>query len=131
MIREAGIVVNNTPKIQLDYPSTDDHSIYFPGGNFGIPLSLWGVFSYFTTSNTSLETLNACDEVFLLTPTRWDPHSSSYAQNKDCMLDWQGNILAKQDRQRIVLYGVEADPMMIASFKISKDESNFIDDVID
>ena len=47
------------------------------------------------------------------------------------MLDWQVNILAKQDRQRIVLSDVEADPMMIASLQISKDESNFIDDVID
>ena len=45
-------------------------------------------------------------------------------------MDWQGNILAKQDRQRIVLSDVEADPMMIASLQICKDESNFIDDVI-
>ena len=59
MIREAGIVVNDTPKIQLDDPSADDHSIYFPGENFRIPLSLWGVFSYFTTSKPSVETLNA------------------------------------------------------------------------
>ena len=87
MIREAGIVVNDTPKIQVDDPSTADHSIYFPGEDFRIPLSLWGVFSYFPTSKPSVDTLNACDEVFLLTPTRWDPHSSSYAQNEECMLD--------------------------------------------
>ena len=47
------------------------------------------------------------------------------------MLDWQWNILAKQDRQRIVISDVKADPMVISSLQISKDESNFIDDVID
>ena len=70
IIMEAGIVVNDTPKIQLYYPSIDDHSIYFPGENFRIPLSLWGVFSYYTTSKPSVETLNACDGVFLLTPKK-------------------------------------------------------------
>ena len=47
------------------------------------------------------------------------------------MLYWQGDILENQDRQRIVLSDVEADPMMIVSLQIIKDESNFIDDVID
>ena len=30
MMREAGLVVNETPKIQVDDPSITDHSIYFP-----------------------------------------------------------------------------------------------------
>lgn len=68
MIREAGIIIHDTSKIQLDDPLVVDHSIYFPAGEFRIPLSLWGVFSYFPTSKPSVETLNACDEVFLLTP---------------------------------------------------------------
>ena len=131
MIREAGIIVNDTPKIQMDDPSAKDHSIYFPGEDFRIPLSLWGVFSFFPTSKPSAETLNACNKVFLLTPTKWNPHSSSYAQNEECMLDWQGNLLEKQERQRIVLSDVEADPIMVASLQISTDESNVIDHIID
>ena len=47
------------------------------------------------------------------------------------MLDWQGNILEKKDRQRIMLSYIEADPMMIASLQISKYESNVIDNIID
>ena len=35
MIREAGIVVNDTTKIQLDDPSADDHYIHFPVKNSG------------------------------------------------------------------------------------------------
>ena len=30
MIREEGIQVNDTPKIQVNDPTTSDHSIYFP-----------------------------------------------------------------------------------------------------
>ena len=40
MIREEGIQVNDTPKIQVNDPTTSDHSIYFPETGFRIPLSL-------------------------------------------------------------------------------------------
>ena len=131
MVRESGIVINGTLKIQVDYPSVEDHSIDFPEEKFRIPLSLWGLFSYFQTSKPSVETLNACDEVFPLTPNICDPHQSSYSLNKDCMLDWQGNILEKKDRQRIMLSDIKSDPMMLASVQIIKDNSNFIDNIID
>ena len=44
---EAGIKVNDIPKIQVKNPTVDDHTIIFPQGNLWIPLSLWGIFSYF------------------------------------------------------------------------------------
>ena len=47
MIREEGIQVNGTPKIQVNDPMTSDHSIYLPETDFRILLSLWSVFSYF------------------------------------------------------------------------------------
>ena len=46
------------------------------------------------------------------------------------MLDWQGNILEKKDRQRIILSDIEPDPMMVASLQISTDNSNVIDNII-
>ena len=88
MIMEASIGINDTPKIQVGDPSVEDHLIYLPSETFRIPLSLWGLFSSFPTLNTSVETLNAWDEVFLLTRYIWDPHQSSYSLNEDCMLDW-------------------------------------------
>ena len=57
MLREAGITVNEIPKIQVDQPSEEHHSITFPETEFRIPLSLWGVFSYFPTSKPTHETL--------------------------------------------------------------------------
>ena len=46
VIREAGIMLNDTPKIQIDDPGVEHHSIYFEDTKFRIPLSLWGTFSY-------------------------------------------------------------------------------------
>ena len=78
MIRETGIVLNDTPEIQVDDTSVEYHSIYSPEEKIRIPLYFWGVFSYFPTSKPSVETLNARDKVFLLTPNIWDPHQSPY-----------------------------------------------------
>jgi hypothetical protein len=50
VLREAGIRVQDTLKIQVNDPSVDDHSLCFPETGFRIPLSLWGMFSYFPTS---------------------------------------------------------------------------------
>ena len=47
---EAGIRVNDTPKIQTSNPTEEDRSIYFPDNDFLVPLSLWGLFSFFITS---------------------------------------------------------------------------------
>ena len=49
VMREAGIVVNDTPKIHMKNPTIEDHSIYFADSNFRIPMALWGTFSYFPT----------------------------------------------------------------------------------
>jgi hypothetical protein len=50
MMREAGIIVSDTPKIQVGNPTEEHHSIFSPGTQLRIPMSLWGVFSYFPTS---------------------------------------------------------------------------------
>ena len=45
----------------------------------------------------------------MLTPTRWNPHDDAYAANVNSMLDWEGNILPKTARQRIVLSDIPDD----------------------
>jgi hypothetical protein len=49
VMRETGIIVNDTPKIYLKDLTVEDHTILFDDSNFRIPLSLWGIFSYFPT----------------------------------------------------------------------------------
>jgi len=53
VMREAGIKVDDIPKMQVKDPSATDHAIVFPDGNFCMPLSLWGIFSYFPTKAPS------------------------------------------------------------------------------
>jgi hypothetical protein len=59
MMREAGVIVRDTPKIQLDDPSEEDHAITFPETGFRMPLSFWGVFSYFRTTKPTRSSLVA------------------------------------------------------------------------
>ena len=49
LLREAGIIVNECPKIQTDHPSIEDHSLYFEEDDLRIHLGLQGIFSYFST----------------------------------------------------------------------------------
>ena len=69
MMREAGVTVSTTPKIQVSQPSVEDHSIFFPETGFRIPLSLEGVFSYFPTSKPMQDDLEHSDNIYMLTPT--------------------------------------------------------------
>jgi hypothetical protein len=63
MMREAGVIVQDTPKIQLDDPSGEEHALAFPETGFRFPLSLWGVFSYFRTTTPPNDDLVEPDEV--------------------------------------------------------------------
>ena len=80
IIREAGIELNDTPKIQIDDPDVEYHSVYFKETKFRIPLSLWGTFSNFSSTKTIVEFLNECEKIHVLRPTVWNPHSSPYAK---------------------------------------------------
>ena len=51
MIREMGVTVNDVPKIHKEDPTVDGHAITFVETGFRIPLSLWGIFSYFRHPN--------------------------------------------------------------------------------
>ena len=128
IMREAGITVHDTPKMQMDDPTNQDHSIYFPETRFRIPMSLWGIFSYFPTSKPSAQDMVGSEEVvYMLTPTRWNPHEDSYANNGRSMLDWEGNIICKQDHQQILLSEIQEDDIMAASVSIGSIEVRAVD----
>ena len=63
VMKEAGILINNTPKIQTVKASRtnreEDHSIYFPESNFQIPPSLEEMFSYFVTVEPTIYTFSS------------------------------------------------------------------------
>ena len=59
MLREAGIIVNDVPKIHVDDPTEEHHAICFKETGFRIPLSLWGTFSCFPSSRQTLHSICA------------------------------------------------------------------------
>jgi len=130
--REAGLIVNEIPKIHVHQPTVEDHVIATKDGDLRIPLALWGVFSYFPTRAPSEMTVATCDDVVLLTPDgHWDPHSDAYAKNEERMLDWEGNMVEEQHRQRIVLDEIPTNDEMSAGATICHAESNKIDRLIE
>ena len=128
MLREMGVTVNDIPKIHKEDPTVDDHAITFVETGFRIPLSLRGIFSYFPTSKPTHDDLLNPNEVCILSPATWNPHSDAYSTNEESMLDWEGNMQPKKDHQhRIVLDDVEDDVNMVASLSITPLDQEAID----
>ena len=104
IMREAGIHVNEVPKIHAAVPTVDHHSIYFTEQDFRIPLQLWGTFSFFQTSRPSIDFADNCEHVYTLTPQgKWSPHSDVYARNEEAMLDWEGHMIPSNLRHTVLL----------------------------
>ena len=77
MLQEVGILVYDTPKIQVENPTFKDNSIYFQQKRFIIHLQLWGVFSYLPTSKTTFEDMMDSEEVYMLTASICNPHDKA------------------------------------------------------
>ena len=61
-MREAGVVVNDTPKIHVDDPTVEDHTLYFPRLDVRITLDLKGTFSTFSTSKPTVQEIDETDD---------------------------------------------------------------------
>ena len=128
MLREAGIQCNDVPKIHVKDPTVDDHALTFPETGFQIPLQLWGVFSYLVTSKPTEAQLLEPPDVYVLTPTTWNPHSDAYAFNEESMLDWEGNMRQPKDRpMRVVIEDLQDDVTMVSSLMVGAAEQQAID----
>ena len=101
ILREAGLIVNDTAKIHRKDRTIDDHAIIIPQeNNLHIPLKLNGIFSFFHTRRPTEDEIRHCDNIIFITPDSesWDPSSSHYAENEAAMLDWEGNIMEERFR---------------------------------
>ena len=127
MLREMGVTVNDVPKIHKEDPSVDDNVITFVETGFRIPLSLGGIFSYFPTSKPTHDDLLSPNEVYILSPATWNPHSDAYSTNEESMLDWEGNMQPRDCQHQIILDDVEDDVNMVASLQITQLEQEVID----
>ena len=124
ILREAGIVVNDTPKMQIVDPDVRDHSLYFKDGGIRIPLTLNGIFSCFDTTKPTSQIMNDCRDVYILTPCKWNPHDTAYQNNEEQMLNYKGEMTDPKHCQRIILSDIPdsadiADASFIGSVETS------------
>jgi hypothetical protein len=127
LLREAGVVVKDIPKMQVNDPTVSDHSVYFPRSDIRIPLALCGIFSYFPTRKPTPAQLEECDVLQLTPDGEWNPHSAAYARNEESCTDYTGNIVPKRDRVTILLSDIEEDPDMNSTMQVSAAETAWID----
>ena len=91
ILREAGLVLHDTPKIHCNVPSAEDHSLFDKETGLRIPFTLYGTFSVFKLRSLTNEENNNVEDfetVFLtLDSNKWDPYDKFYKHNEDSFLD--------------------------------------------
>ena len=83
-------------------------------------LSLGGIFSYFPTCKPNVQEMTEIDDVYLLTPSRFNPHNPSYAITESCMTDWEGEIVEPWNCQQVLLSDIPEDIALSALLMILK-----------
>ena len=66
----------------------------------------------------------------MLTPSEWNPCCNAYVTKQESMIEWEGNITDKRDRQQIFPSDIPKDKYMMASVQISSADSVAIDQVL-
>ena len=102
LLREAGLILDETPKHQLESPTIDNHLIVDEESGMRVHLQLNRIFSFFPTRNLipyEVEHWNTYPIVFL-TPDgdSWDPNSTHYTEQEASMLDSSGLIAVHKER---------------------------------
>ena len=128
IMREAGIAVNNTPKIHTYDSSVTDHCLHFKN-YLKITMSLHGIFSYFLMTKPTLEMLQECEDIFLLTPSTWDSHNTAFSNNEEKMLNWQRNMIEANHHKKICFEGIEENINIYAAVFVDHVECNAIEEI--
>ena len=101
LICEAGLLLNETPKHQLEHPTIDNHAIVDPVTGMRIHLSLNGIFSNFRTRCLTSEEIDNWEDypIVFATPDgdAWDPNAEHYAEQEAAMLNSKGMIIEHEE----------------------------------
>jgi hypothetical protein len=93
ILREAGLVVNDKPKIHCEDPTVNEYTIQDPETGLFIQLNLDGIFSFFNPRRpTHDDLLYAKAVVITLEGTSWNPHSEHFSLNEDTFTGYEGKI---------------------------------------
>ena len=83
IIRESGLIFNDTPKIHINNPSVEDHPLLDEELGLRIPLKSLVIFSIFPTRAFTTEEIDNVDNspsiFFYPDLNKWDPYNESFA----------------------------------------------------
>ena len=107
LIREAGLFLDETPKIHAIVPNVMNHSIIDHESGMHIHLDLDGIFSYFPTRQLTQDEMEYWERypIVYLTPDshQWDPNIDGYAEQEAAMIDADGCIINRTPINRMVM----------------------------
>ena len=97
ILREAGLQVDEIPKLHGTEPTQEHHSIYDAETKLCIHFKLKGIFYYFLCKKLTHDKTEIWEEhnVVFLTPDAesCNPNNEYYAEGEDDMLDVDGDII--------------------------------------
>ena len=77
----------------------------------------------FSHNQANHQGFGGTDDVYVLTPTTWTPHSDTYVIYEESMLDWEGYMRNERDHEkRVVLDDIPSDETMISSLALCEKE---------
>ena len=111
LIREAGITVNDVPKIHCTNPTDAHHSIYFDEIKLRIPLQLRGIVSCFPSRKPEGEVEIEATSQVDLTPNRefWDPNDDTFQKQEESFIDHEGRCIDKGLTTRYIAATADGD----------------------
>ena len=103
IMREAGFIVNDVPRIHCNPVTNESHCIVSQDRSLRIPLQLHGVFSYFDTFRPDVDHIQSAEahEHYTMTPTgwTWNPNSSVYRSAESLHVADDGTLIPNQSER--------------------------------
>ena len=125
IIREAGLVVNDVPKIHTKSSDLTEntHCVVATEGangtNLRIPMKLDGIFSYFPTRKLTEDEIEHCEyiETLQLCPESydWDPCDESFADREEQFTDYKGELINRPRKRRRLMEEADVDSIDVSA----------------
>ena len=118
ILREVGVNVHDTPKKHFPDLESRDHAIKFPDSDLLIPLSLWGIFSFFHAIIPTSYDIQHKPHLFLMPGSiYWKHYSEYYDTYEDSMLDWERNTKERKYCKKHIIDAPESLPISESYFE--------------
>eukprot|EP00957_Ditylum_brightwellii_P112322 8564031-Ditylum_brightwellii.AAC.1 len=75
----------------------------------------------------SIEEVNTSENVYALTPNRWNPHTKQYANCEQILINWESKVMGKTTEMKIILADISDDEGMASFMMVASAEIRYMD----